>query len=229
MLMALCVFSVNSAPVIEVNNEVYDCGIFIEGKDAVGVATFNIRNSGDSSLKIASVRPGCGCVVAAFDTVIPPGKSGKVKLEARLSGYSGEIVKSATVTSNAENQPQLRLTLKGKILPVIALSKQYIALISSDDHKSGDLFLSSLKKDLKITGITFKSHDQNHSAWSGQLSLPITYEWTRTDSISPEGFTVFRLLIKGPDLKESIDGNFILSTNHPDKNEIQISGRIESN
>lgn len=228
ILMVLCIFSLNAAPLIEVEKSIYDCGSIPEGKDALATATFSLRNSGDSLLKITGVRPGCGCVVASYDTIIPPGKSGKIILEAKLYGYIGEIQKSAMVTSNARNKPQLRITLKGKIQPVIAVSTQYISL-TSKTQKSSEIYLSSIKKDLKVTGITFKPNDQNDSTWAGQLNLPITFEWNRTDSINNDGFTVFKLSVKGPDLKESIDGGFILSTNHPDKKQIQINGRIESN
>ncbi len=229
VLMSFSISSLNSAPVIKADKTIYDCGNFIEGKDEIAIAVFNIQNSGDSLLKITGVRPGCGCVVAAFDTLIPPGKSGKVKLEAKLYGYNGEIQKSAVVTSNAINEPQLRLTLKSKIQPIIGVSTQYITLMSSKDQTVSNLYISSLKKDLKVTDVKFKPYDQNQSTWSGQLSFPITFKWDKTDSTSSEGLSVFMLSINGLDLKQPFFGDFILSTNHPDKRQIQISGRIGKN
>lgn len=229
MFMILSFFPLNASPRIEVDKTIYDCGSFTEGKDEIATVAFNIRNNGDSLLKITNVRPGCGCVVASFDTLIPPGKTGNVILEAKLYGYSGEFQKSAVVTSNATNEQQLRLTLKGKIQPVIAVSTQYISLVSSKDRKPSNLYLSSLKKDLKVTELKFKPHNQNSTTWSDQLSLPITFEWEKTDSVSSDGSTVFMLSIKGLELKEPVSGDFILSTNHPDKRQIQINGRIGNN
>lgn len=218
---------VSASPLIEVEKETYDCGIFIEGKNEKTTAIYNIKNSGDSILKIEKVRTGCGCVAAAYDTIIPPGKSGQIKLETRLNGYTGVFKKSATIISNAKNQPNLRITLTATIQPVIAVSQGYITLPTSKDRKPVNLFLSSLKKDLSITGINFKPNDNSSSEWQSQLSLPINYEWSKTDSISPDGFTVYSLSINGIDLKSSDYGEFIISTNHPDKQEIRISGRIE--
>lgn len=226
ILLVLNTITLNAAPVIEVDNKTYECGKFTEGKDETAIASFKIRNSGDTVLRIESVRPGCGCVVAAYDTLIPPGKSGNIKLEAKLKGYSGKFGKTATVTSNAKNEPSIRLTMKATVLPIITVSKQYIALPLLKDKKTDNLYLSSLKKDLMVTGITFKLFGQNNSQWHDQLSLPIMYEWSRIDSISPDSFTVFLLLMKSPELKESLNGEFILTTNHPDKKQIQINGRI---
>lgn len=88
VFLILSVLSLNAAPVIKVDITHYDCGSFIEGKDEIATAAFSIQNIGDSLLRITGVRPGCGCVVAAFDTLIPPGKSGKVNLEVKLYGYT---------------------------------------------------------------------------------------------------------------------------------------------
>lgn len=220
-------FLLNAAPLIEVDKTVYDCGVLTEGKNEIATAFFNVLNRGDSLLKIENVRPGCGCVVAAYDTFIPPGKSGRIKVEARLNGYRGDIRKSVTLTSNAQNQPLLRLMLQATIQPVIAVSKQHIILSLSKDQKPDSLYLCSLKKDLKVTGVTFETSEQSNSGWLNQMPMPITYEWNRTDSIRPDGLNVFMLLIKHPDLKESVSGEFKISTNHPDKKQLQISGRIE--
>jgi len=145
MLIVLCVFSLKAAPVMNVDNLTFNCGLFTEGKSEIATAVFKVRNSGDSLLKISGVRPGCGCVVAAYDTFIAPGKSGTIRLEAKLHGYSGELRKTATVTSNALNQPSLRLTLTATIQPVITVSKQYITLDTSNNRKPDSLHLSSLK------------------------------------------------------------------------------------
>jgi hypothetical protein len=226
LFLVFYAFLLNASPVINVEETSYNCGLFVEGKNQVATAVFNVRNSGDSLLKITNVRTGCGCVVAAFDTLIPPGKSGTIKIEAKLNGYTGDITKSAVVTSNAKNEPTIRLTLNATIRPVIAISKQYISLQSSKDQKSDSLLLSSLKKDLIVTSIIFKPHNQNSTEWYNQHSIPITYELNKTDSISPDSFTVFTLLIKSTSLKESVTGEFIISTNHPDKKQISINGSI---
>jgi len=227
MFLVSHAFLLNAAPMIDVKETSYNCGSFTEGENEVATAIFNLQNSGDSLLKITNVRPGCGCVVAAFDTLIPPGKSGCIKLEAKLKGYSGEFKKSAVVTSNAKNKPIINLTLNAMIQPIIKISKQYITLQSSEKQKSDRLCLSSLKKDMIVTSIIFRPYNnQNGAVWDNILSIPVTYEWNKTDSIGQDNFTVFTLLIKNPGSKEPVAGEFIISTNHPDKKQIKIRGRI---
>ncbi|HEX2956586.1 MAG TPA: DUF1573 domain-containing protein [Chitinispirillaceae bacterium] len=226
-LVSLFIFQLSADPVIKIENYTHDCGLFTEGKGGIATAVFNFQNTGDTVLKIQSVRPGCGCVVAAYDTCILPGKSGRIQLNMNLSGYSGQISKSATILSNAKNEPTIRISFHAKIQPLITISDSYIILGASNKQQPFTLFLTSLKKDLKITDVTFKLPDNNSSSWQHQLSIPVTYEWNIIDSITSEGFNVFKLTMKTPELKESISSNFILSTNHPDKREIQISGKIE--
>lgn len=226
MFLVLYAFSLTAAPVIYVEETSHNCGSFTEGKSEVATAIFKVQNSGDSLLKITNVRPGCGCVVAAFDTLILPGEFGSIKLEAKLNGYSGDFHKSATVTSNAKNQPTIRLTLNATIQPIIRISKQYITFQPSKDQNSDSLYLSSLKKDLTITNIVFKPDNQNSAIWQNQHSIPITYKWNKTDSISQDSLTVFTLLIKSPGFKESVTGEVIITTNHPDKKQITIYGRM---
>lgn len=226
MLLVLSALSLTAAPEIDIEDTSYNCGLFIEGKDEIATAIFKVRNSGDSLLKISNVRPGCGCVVAAFDTLILPGKFGSIKLEAKLNGYSGDVKKSAMVTSNATNKPTIRLTLNATVQQSIRISKQYITFQPSKDQQSDSLYLSSLKKDLTVTNIVFKPDNQNNDIWHNQHSIPITYKWNKADSISQDSFTVFTLLIKSPGSKEPVTGEFIISTNHPDKKQIHINGRI---
>lgn len=214
-----------AAPMVKVNNTTFDCGLFSEEKAGIATANFIFQNIGDTLVKIESVRPGCGCIVAAYDTFIAPGKSGCVQLTVNLKGYSGQISKSATVQTNAKNEPLIRVSMNAKILPLITLSTTYINLVK-DNQTPAAIILTSLKKDLKIKDILFKTPDNNTSSWQHQLSIPITYEWNSTDSITTEGYNIFKLTIKPPELKQITTGDFIISTNHPEKSEIQISGRI---
>ncbi|HEX3019333.1 MAG TPA: DUF1573 domain-containing protein [Chitinispirillaceae bacterium] len=227
ILSVLAAFTVHAVPLIEIDKTIFDCGAFVEGKSQKAMAIYNVKNSGDSLLKIESVRPGCGCVVAEYDTFIAPGKTGKIMLEARLDGYIGSIKKSATIASNAKNTPTLRITLTAAIKQVISISQRHIVLPALKDQKPFNLYLSSSKKDLEVTGIDFRPYDNTTSGWQNQLALPIMYKWSKTDSISSDGSTVFMLSLNSPDLKKSTDGEIILTTNHPDKKEIRLSGRIE--
>ncbi len=75
--------------------------------------TFKVKNEGDADLEIKSVSPSCGCTSSEFDKVITSGKQGGITLEVKnTTGYKGDVVKNATVTTNDPNQPSFTLVLK---------------------------------------------------------------------------------------------------------------------
>jgi hypothetical protein len=59
--------------------------------------------------------------VADYDPAIPPGGEGKVTLRVDLSGYEGEVRKTAVIYSNDPRRPSVTLTLKGKVRTVIEI------------------------------------------------------------------------------------------------------------
>jgi hypothetical protein len=221
-------FNLAAAPNIEVNKTTFDCGIVVEGKQDKIAALFEIKNIGDLPLKIENARPSCGCTVVEFDTLIPPGKSGKIKPEVKLKGFSGKIHKTVTIISNAVNTPTLRLTIIAEIQPIIDVLKRYISLSLPKDQSSNKIYFASLKKDLLVKDVSFKVAGKNENEWQNKLTIPIKFEWNKTDSIRTDGLQVFLLTLKGSDLTEPVDGEFIIKTNHPDKSEFNINGRIDN-
>lgn len=82
---------------------------------------FVIHNDGDANLEILEARPGCGCTVAEFDKVIPPGKQGKVRSALRTRGFNSEVTKPINLRTNDPKNPQPILQLKGKIKARVAM------------------------------------------------------------------------------------------------------------
>ena len=75
--------------------------------------TFKIKNEGNSDLQIQSVQPSCGCTTSNFDKVVAPGKTGGITLAIeKTESYKGDIVKTATVTTNDPDHQTFTLTLK---------------------------------------------------------------------------------------------------------------------
>lgn len=75
--------------------------------------TFEVRNEGKANLEIKSVSPACGCTTSNFDRVVAPGKTGSITLAVeKTDGYKGEIVKTATVTTNDSDHQTFTLTLR---------------------------------------------------------------------------------------------------------------------
>lgn len=227
----LLVFSLGSialgGPKIEFDTKTYDCGIVWEGKTDKIKAVFTVKNTGDSILKIESVRPGCGCTVVKFDSIIQPGGSAKIESEVNIKGHkAGPVSKGITVTSNAVNEKTVRLTINVTIKAIIGSSEGYIEL-SNDTTKVKKINLTSRKKDLRVSSVTFVSDEKEGAApWEPNLQIPIKYKYTSTDSMDSDSNYVFFIELSPVSLKKPTIGEFVFKTNHKDMPELKIRGRV---
>lgn len=77
--------------------------------------TFVIKNTGKEQLVLSNVKPSCGCTTPEWSRdPIPPGGEGKIDVEFKTAGKSGQQIKTVTVTANTD-PAQTVLTLKGKV------------------------------------------------------------------------------------------------------------------
>ncbi len=82
-----------------------------------GVFTFNFTNCGNEVLIIQSGNSSCGCMICYWPKEpIHPGKSAKIELKYDTKRV-GPTVKTATIRSNAANEPVILLKIKGTVLP----------------------------------------------------------------------------------------------------------------
>lgn len=76
---------------------------------------FKVKNEGKADLLINNVSPSCGCTKGEFDKVVPPGQEGKIELAIeRTEGYSGEMSKSANVSTNDPKNSSFNLILRAR-------------------------------------------------------------------------------------------------------------------
>jgi hypothetical protein len=144
-IFPLLVTSVFAGPKIEFDTKTFDCGSVTEGKTDKLDATFIVKNTGDTVLKLESVKPGCGCTVVKYDSLIEPGTSAKIEAQVRIKGYSsGPLSKGITVTSNAQNEQTVRLTIKASIKALVGISESFIDLATPDTSALKKIFLTSL-------------------------------------------------------------------------------------
>jgi hypothetical protein len=220
-ITAVAVFA---GPKIEFDTKTFNCGVAVEGVTEKIQAAFVVKNSGDSVLKLLTVKPGCGCTVVKFDSIVEPGKSTKIEAEVNIKGYhSGPLSKSITVVSNAENAP-VRLNIEASIQAAIDLSENYLRFDSAG-VKSKVLTLTSLKADLKISSISFNVDNVTADAKKIQ-KLPITYKFGPSDSTVANGYKAYKLEIFAPKYSSNIFGTFEIQTNHPSRKEILIRGNF---
>jgi len=86
---------------------------------------FILKNEGNVTLQINDVKPACGCTIAEYDKTIEPGKTGKVHAKVNISTFSGQISKGVTVLTNDVSNPQIELTVKAIVKPIIAVKPGY--------------------------------------------------------------------------------------------------------
>lgn len=121
-LIGIALFSVQAAaqePVngakIEFKKDVHDYGEVAYGGD--GITSFEFKNTGSAPLIISEAKKTCGCTVPDYPKEpIPPGGTGviKVKYDTKRPGV---INKTVTIVSNAVNEPNYLIHIKGQVLP----------------------------------------------------------------------------------------------------------------
>lgn len=92
------------------------------------VAQFTFTNQGDLNLIIDKVSPSCGCTVAKFQKITPPGDKGTITLELDTEGITGAFRKTAVVASNDSSQPFTTLVMVGE-------TKSRIEIVGQDSRR----------------------------------------------------------------------------------------------
>jgi hypothetical protein len=171
--------------------------------------------------------------VVGFDSIIPPGREGKITQKIDLkNAHSGEMIKAVTVTSNAKNQPSMRLTIKVVIKAIINVNTSYVQL--SKAQSTAEVILSTEKKDLQVKKVYFKMSNPgggmpgSQASWQGDLPLFINFTMQKPDSVKADGYMDYKLKLTSTlEITEPKEGEFIIETNHPEKTQISIRGRLD--
>src|SRR5437868_539447 len=79
------------APKLVVERTEYDAGKC--AATDVLKADFLLRNAGQAPLTILDVKKDCGCTVPTCEPVIPPGKTGHLRVTLRVTGFLGAVEK----------------------------------------------------------------------------------------------------------------------------------------
>jgi hypothetical protein len=226
----LFLITVIGAPMISVDSSDFDAGVMFQGDVKKVEHTFIVKNTGDSTLKISRVKPSCGCTTVGYDSIIAPGKSGKVIQSIDLKNiHTGPFKKNMTIYSDAKNTPEFVVALGGTLKSYVTLSKESLQLVSADQKPFADsLTLSTEKADLAITSISFKLYSSNEGtpSWQADLEIFPEFKLTKIES-SDKKLSVYKLIVRHPvKEKEPKFGDFTIKTNHPKVPEIKVPGAI---
>jgi hypothetical protein len=101
-------------PQIQFDSTTYNFGRVKSGEPVKH--DFVFINTGNATLEITDVKPGCGCTAAGtWDKTVEPGKTGKIPLQFNSTGFGGQVGKSATVTCNDPARTNLFLQITGTV------------------------------------------------------------------------------------------------------------------
>jgi hypothetical protein len=213
-----------SGPIIDFDTKSFDCGTVDEDQTDTVSATFTVKNTGDADLRIRQVRPGCGCTTVRFDSVVGPAHVSPIKAKMSIKGYgTGKLSKGITVFSNADNDSLVHLDINVYVRPLVGVSSSYLDLITADTLTSKTVLVTSVKKDLKITSVTFTS---NRRKGVGKKKMKIRYNFTPANMVSEDRSYLFKLELFPPVVKKWSAGSFELVTNHEKRKNIILRGRI---
>lgn len=155
-LLATILFPAASilAQTIVVDSPTADAGTVQRGTQVT--KDFVVKNTGSLPLKIAEVKPGCGCMKAKFDKSVAPGGVGKISLTVDTTSFKTAISKSATVVSNDPVTPQLSLIVVANVKGAIRGEPSDSVRIKTTKGQIGaaEVFLVSDHPSFKPTGAT---------------------------------------------------------------------------
>lgn len=124
-----------AGPAMVVEKTEVDFGEVVRGNDQTH--DFVLRNEGSEPLEIDRVDSSCGCTVADFDRVIPPGESGKVSAVLETLKLNGEGTTDLTVYTNDPEQPVLGLKLHFDVVSRIAADPGYARWLTVRGEEEG--------------------------------------------------------------------------------------------
>lgn len=114
-------------PRIQFDSLNYDWGSVRAG--AKVMHDFVFTNTGDATLQITDVQPGCHCTtVGQWTHQVEPGKSGVIPIQFDSSGFGGPIYRTPTVSCNDKSQPTVTLQLHGTVMKPIDISRTFVML-----------------------------------------------------------------------------------------------------
>jgi hypothetical protein len=134
LLLAACVEKGapprDAKPRIEViGGEVVDWG-----RTGPGMLKRTVRfyNAGGDTLRIAGVRPSCGCTTAPLDkNVLAPGDTGSISITMDVKTKAGPQKKSILISSNDSTRPNLSIGLMADVVREVVASPDFFPVVNN--------------------------------------------------------------------------------------------------
>lgn len=114
-------------PKIQFDSTTYDFGRVVAGTQVKH--DFVFTNTGDATLQITGVQPGCGCTtIGQWTHEVEPGKTGVIPINFNSTMYNGSVTKTPSISCNDKSQPLVRFKLHGMIYKTLEVTPAYVEL-----------------------------------------------------------------------------------------------------
>jgi hypothetical protein len=223
-VLSLCfILSINlhSQPKIEiVGGDTYDWGTVKVTPEPLKAKILLKNAGGPDTLKVFTVRPGCGCTTAPLDKdAIAPGETATIDVTLNVSSYSDEVHKTVTITSNDPVNNLIILNLKAFVIQPVMVFPKFLNFggAIANEESIGKVVIKN-NTDKKITFKEIKIEPEE---------LKVNFK--KDDFVPAKGdFTIeAKILVK----KEgSFRGNIMIKTDNEEapKISIQVYGNARS-
>ena len=216
-----------TGPKVSIDTLVVDFGTVYEKKSRFLTHTFGIKNTGDSPLEIYNIRPGCGCTTFKIDSVIQPGKVGHITMRLDLSElHNGRFSAYLRMSTDDRNCPRAQFGFNGILKSTIYVDSGAIVLPTIGRKDTAlTVAMFTEKSDLQVTEVSFVM-DNPPNEWLS--NIPLRFKFRKTGKKNSEGDWSYTLKVFYPfGIKETVYGKITITTNHPDKPKLKITGELD--
>jgi hypothetical protein len=171
-LTALAACAVNAGPALELPEYSFSFGKVVQ--NAVVTHGFWVRSTGDDTLRITKIDPGCGCTqVPLRDSSIAPGDSVLLKIILDTKRFTGFVGKRPSFTTNAgDTVIGVKIYAEMVLIPdstspvVLSPPRVAVSQFSTTPHRRGQFTIENrADSDVEITAV-------DTSGRSFSVSLP---------------------------------------------------------
>jgi len=173
-----------AAPKMEITEDEFAFGIAPQHARVSHV--FWIKSTGDDTLKITKVEPGCGCTKAPLDkTVLAPGDSTRLEVIFSTRNYNGKVTKAPKIHTNASEKRSM-VRIYSTVIPKPDTTTPIVIMpyklnVSKRFMKAGDK-ISFAIKNVSDKSLGMKIIDQPDGYWG--LNIPDKIEAGQTIQIA---------------------------------------------
>lgn len=210
-----------AVPPLAVDEPVHDFGTLVKG-DTV-FHTFVLRNIGEEPVNVIFVRPSCGCTIAEFDKVIPPGGEGKVTAALDTMMVTGKASSALEVFAEGSETPLATLELRAEVIPKLLAHPGYARWIYVQQEEKGTILNTVYSND----GAEFEIVSVEPPMPAIAVSFRPAEGEERSDKVSGSQWTVEATLDSRAPVG-AITGFLTVQTTHPRQKvmEIPVSGFV---